>query len=314
MSARDGLVDVIVRTKNSEPLLRECLKSICAEIPVRRTIIVDAGSTDQTKEIASTYDNVDFHVKPDLNLGQATQFGFSTAQTEWVAVIDSDIVLRKGWFNDMKKHMDDTDAVEGCRIDHYSFNVQIDTTVSNYGRFGQTLLKREPVLDMDMHVPFGEDTITKFNFDKQDKRWKKVPNFLADHYTKLESAKHSRTGLIFRPEPHIIHIPKNVQIQQGIIARKYTPLTKRQVIRQILLPPIYDAYWAFKKNFWFKCSRRHVLSYLVPVLLQHVRTGTKIMLVLQKLLGSFQGNIFSYVGTQSMTIMNQTCTNSILLL
>ncbi|MGC1928491.1 MAG: hypothetical protein WA667_05910, partial [Candidatus Nitrosopolaris sp.] len=32
--------------------------------------------------------------------------------------------------------------------------------------------------------------------------------------TKLESAKHSRTGLIFRPEPHIIHIPKKVQIQQ----------------------------------------------------------------------------------------------------
>jgi glycosyltransferase involved in cell wall biosynthesis len=42
-------------------------------------------------------DNVDFRVKPDLNLGQATQFGFSKAQTKWVAVIDSDIVLRKDW-------------------------------------------------------------------------------------------------------------------------------------------------------------------------------------------------------------------------
>ncbi|MGA8081317.1 MAG: hypothetical protein WB988_05595, partial [Candidatus Nitrosopolaris sp.] len=82
-------------------------------------------------------------------------------------------------------------------------------------------------------------------------KWKKVPNFLADHFTKIESAKHSRTGLIFRPDPHIIHIPKKVQIQQGLIARKYTPLTKRQVIKQILLPPIYEAYWAFKKNFWF---------------------------------------------------------------
>ncbi|MFZ0514698.1 MAG: glycosyltransferase [Candidatus Nitrosopolaris sp.] len=128
--------------------------------------------------LALTYDNVDFHVKPDLNLGQATQLGFSKAQTEWVAVIDSDIVLRKGWFNDMKKYMDDTDAVEGCRIDHYSFNVQIDTTASNNGRFGQTLLKREQVLHMDMHVPF-KDMIIKFNFDKQGKRWKKVPNFLA---------------------------------------------------------------------------------------------------------------------------------------
>ncbi|MGB6591927.1 MAG: glycosyltransferase family 2 protein [Candidatus Nitrosopolaris sp.] len=256
MSPRDIPIDVIIRTKNSESLLRECLESICTEIPVRRIIIVDAGSIDRTNAITSSYDNVDFHVKPDLNLGQATKFGFSKAQTEWVAVIDSDIILRKGWFDDMKKYMNDNDAVEGCRIDHYSFNgclltVQIDTTASNYGRFGQTLLKRQPVLHMDMHVPFGEDTITKFNFEGEGLKWKKVPNFLADHFTKIESAKHSRTGLIFRPDPHIIHIPKKVQIQQGLIARKYTPLTKRQVIKQILLPPIYEAYWAFKKNFWF---------------------------------------------------------------
>jgi hypothetical protein len=79
--------------------------------------------------------------------------------------------LQKGWFDDMKKYMHDNDAVEGCRIDHYSFNeclltVQMDTTKSNYGRFGQTLLKREPVLHMDMHVPFGEDTITNFYIPK----------------------------------------------------------------------------------------------------------------------------------------------------
>lgn len=51
---------------------------------------------------------------------------------------------RKGWFNGVKKYMEDTDAVEGCRI-------------KNGGCFGQTLLKREPVLQMDIHVPFGED-------------------------------------------------------------------------------------------------------------------------------------------------------------
>ncbi len=251
LSSKQMVVDVIVRTKNSECFLRECLSSICAEIPVGRIIIIDSGSTDQTKKIALSFNNVDFYAKPDLNLGQATQFGFSKAQTEWIAVIDSDIVLQKGWFDDMKKHMDDNYAVEGCRIDHYSFNVQKDTTASNYGRFGQTLLKREPVLNMNIRVPFGEDTIIKYNFDKQGKKWKKVPNFLADHYTKLESVKQSRTGLIFKPEPHIIYIPKNVQIQQGLIARKYTDFTKKQALRQILLPPIYEAYWAFKKNFWF---------------------------------------------------------------
>jgi hypothetical protein len=140
----------------------------------------------------------------------------------------------------MKKHMEDTDALEGCRIDHYSFDVQIDTTTYNGGCFGQTLLKKEPVLQMDIHVPFGEDTIIKYNFDKQGKRWKKVRNFLADHYTKMESTRTvgSTPGIIFRPYPQIIHIPKNLQIQKGHTYRECTSITKAQVIRQILLPPM----------------------------------------------------------------------------
>ena len=50
------LVDVIVRTNNSEEFLEESLRSICQEIPVRRIIIVDSGSTDRTLEIASSFD------------------------------------------------------------------------------------------------------------------------------------------------------------------------------------------------------------------------------------------------------------------
>ncbi|MDP9289540.1 MAG: glycosyltransferase family 2 protein [Thermoproteota archaeon] len=251
MTLNTELIDVIIRTKNSQEFLKECLESVLAEIPIRRIIIVDAGSTDQTKEIGLTYDNVDIYLMPDLNLGQATQFGFSKAQTEWVAVIDSDIILRKGWFENMKKNMHDADAVEGCRIDHYTFNVQTDTTKSAYGRFGQTLLKKDAVMNIHLDLPFGEDAVTKLNFDKEGKKWKKVPNFLADHYTRIDNTKHKRTGLIFRAEPHIIHIPKLVQIQQGHLARQCHALTKTQAIKILLLPPIYEAYWAFKKNFWF---------------------------------------------------------------
>jgi glycosyltransferase involved in cell wall biosynthesis len=57
LSSREEIVDVIVRTKNSECFLRECLNSICTEIPVGRIIVIDAGSTDQTKEIALSFDN-----------------------------------------------------------------------------------------------------------------------------------------------------------------------------------------------------------------------------------------------------------------
>ncbi|HZA07838.1 MAG TPA: glycosyltransferase family A protein, partial [Nitrososphaeraceae archaeon] len=151
----EELIDVVIRTKNSEEFLKECLRSIHEEIPVRRIIIVDAGSTDKTLEIASSFDKACVYVKPDLNLGQATKFGFSKAETEWVAIIDSDVILGRGWFDQMKRYMNEWDAVEGCRIDHYRFHTQIDCTKSIHGRFGQTLLKREPVLNMDLDLPFG---------------------------------------------------------------------------------------------------------------------------------------------------------------
>jgi glycosyltransferase involved in cell wall biosynthesis len=252
-------IDVIVRTKNSQELLKECLESVLAEIPVRRIIIVDAGSTDRTKETALSFDKVEFYSKPELNLGEATKFGFLRSQTEWVAVIDSDVILRQGWFDNMKKHMDGADAVEGCRVDHYTFTVRTDITKSSYGRFGQTLLKREPVLHMDMNLQYGEDTVTKFNFDKEGKRWKKVENFLADHYTKMEDTQHYRTGLVFKPEPQIICVPKSVQIQQGHVNRKCGAITKEEAIKRLLVPPIYEAYWSFKRNFWFTLAYFRVI-------------------------------------------------------
>jgi glycosyltransferase involved in cell wall biosynthesis len=260
MLEQERLMDVIIRTKNSAELLEACLQSICDEIPVRRIIIVDGGSTDKTLEIASKFNRVSIYSLPDLNLGQATKYGFLMAKTEWVAVIDSDIILRKGWFEEMKKHMSDADAVEGCRNDYYTFKVSMDCTKAIHGRFGQTILKREPVLNMDLDLPFGEDTVVKLNFERQGMKWKRSGNFLADHYTKIEGSKHRRTGTIFDPDPRIVHIPKKFQIEQGRIVRKYCIMTRRQVIKRLILPPIYEAYWTFKKNLWFVLAYFKLIS------------------------------------------------------
>jgi glycosyltransferase involved in cell wall biosynthesis len=55
MTAEGDLIDVIIRTTNSEEFLRECLQSVLDDVPVRRIIVVDNGSTDKTIEIASSF-------------------------------------------------------------------------------------------------------------------------------------------------------------------------------------------------------------------------------------------------------------------
>jgi glycosyltransferase involved in cell wall biosynthesis len=248
----EQLIDVIIRTKNSEEFLKECLQSIYEEIPVRHIIIVDAGSTDKTLEIASSFDKVDVYVKPDLNLGQATKYAFTKAQTEWVAVVDSDIILRKGWFENMKRYMKDCYAVEGSRIDHYRFNLEYAPQLKNsrYGVFGQTLLKREPVLSMEIDLPFGEDAAIKYNLEKQGLKWKKVENYLADHYPKIvNGSTYRRTGTVFIPVP--FHIPKAQQVEEGHIYRKYNMITKKQALSRLIIPTTREALRAFRARFWF---------------------------------------------------------------
>lgn len=243
------LIDVVMRTLNSEEFLKECIESILREIPVRRIIVVDSGSKDRTLEIASSFDKVETYVKPELNLGQATKFGFEKAMTRWVAVIDSDVILRRGWFEEIKSNMQDSDAVEGCRIDHYRIDVPVECGRLRYGVFGQTLVKREPVLGIDLNLPHGEDAAIKYTFEKNGLVWKKVANYSADHYPKIQSTTYRRTGAVFRP--YAIYVPKKQQIEEGHIYRQYNMITKKQAIARLVIPPFRDGIRAFRARFWF---------------------------------------------------------------
>ena len=252
---REGKIDVVMRTRNSSELLKQCLDSVFQEIPVRKVIIVDGGSTDNTLKIASGYKDIEIYVKPELNIGQATQFGFNMSKTDWIAVIDSDMVLKKGWFEEMSRHMDQSDAVEGCRIEHYRLVRPQNLTKVKYGVFGQTLVKRQYLHNLNLDQPHGEDAATKYYFDQNGLRWVKVENYLAEHFPKFETNIYKRTGTVFRTVP--AYVPKKQQIEEGHIYRKYKMTTFKDVVwRSLIRGTAREAYHSFKTKIWF------VLAYL----------------------------------------------------
>ena len=255
MSAYNGKIDVVIRTRNSEETLKQCLDSIFADIPVRKVIIVDGGSIDNTLKIASQYPDVDVYAKPEFNLGQATQFGFKVAKTDWVAVIDSDMVLKKGWFKELSKFMDQADAIEGSRIEYYKLKRIQNLTKVRYGVFGQTLLRRAPLENIDLNLPHGEDAATKYYFESNGLKWLKVENYLAEHFPKFETNVYRRTGTIIGTVPR--YVPKKQQIEEGHIYRKYKMVTYKEVVWNMLIrSTLREAYIAFRTKIWF------VLAYL----------------------------------------------------
>ncbi|MBD7909852.1 glycosyltransferase family 2 protein [Clostridium cibarium] len=85
------MISVCMIVKNEAVILEETLKSINKygyEI-----VIVDTGSTDNTKEIAYKYTDKVFNYKWDNNFSNARNFSISNASNEFVLIVDSDEVV-----------------------------------------------------------------------------------------------------------------------------------------------------------------------------------------------------------------------------
>ena len=113
-------VDVAVLTLNSERLLKECLNSVYANIPVHNLIIIDGFSTDGTRDIVKQfekkYGNVIF-VQERGTRGSARQTAIGLAKTDWFMFVDSDVILSRDWFLKAQKFMkQDVGAVWGIEI------------------------------------------------------------------------------------------------------------------------------------------------------------------------------------------------------
>ena len=113
-------VDVVILTKNSERLLRECIDSVYRNVPVRNLIVVDGYSKDDTmrivKEVEKKHGNVIF-VQDRGTRGSARQKAMNEVKSDWFMFVDSDVVLSENWFAKAEELIkDDVGAVWGIEI------------------------------------------------------------------------------------------------------------------------------------------------------------------------------------------------------
>lgn len=87
-------ISVIVVARNAEKTIEECLKSVQRDGPAE-IILVDGNSTDCTVEIARRYTELIFS-DGGRGLNFARQLGAEQATQEYIAYIDSDVILTEG--------------------------------------------------------------------------------------------------------------------------------------------------------------------------------------------------------------------------
>ncbi len=90
-SGSETTVSLCMIVKNERHHLSRCLKS--AKAVVNEIIVVDTGSSDETKDIAHIFGAKVYDFEWDDDFSKARNFSLSKATGEWIMVLDADEVL-----------------------------------------------------------------------------------------------------------------------------------------------------------------------------------------------------------------------------
>ena len=156
-------IDVIVCAKNREIPMANVLRQITNEIPVENLIVIYGTSSDRTRETALKYTEK-VYWDEDEGLSAARNLGIRKSSSEIVAMIDTDVILPKGWFQKLVRHFDDNKvaAATGTCIFGYGC-APLQKWWEHFGSLGQVTWGCHNVM-------FRRKTILSIgNFDKRIK-------------------------------------------------------------------------------------------------------------------------------------------------
>jgi len=85
------MISVCIIVKNEEKLIEKCLKHL---LPLEyEIVVVDTGSTDNTKAVAAKYTDMVFDYEWQQDFAAARNFAISKATNDYILMIDSDEIL-----------------------------------------------------------------------------------------------------------------------------------------------------------------------------------------------------------------------------
>jgi glycosyltransferase involved in cell wall biosynthesis len=114
------ILNVIIPTRNSEDVLETCLKSLSLQTMPVKVIIVDAMSTDKTREIAARYGCTILDEPKSSGMGSkravACNYGLKFVDSELTAFLDSDTEIPSTWADDMEEAFSDLGQFDGQQV------------------------------------------------------------------------------------------------------------------------------------------------------------------------------------------------------
>lgn len=116
----DPLISVIVVTYNRAHYIQEALDSIRRQtFKDYEIIVVDDGSTDNTKEVLESYKDIRYIYQEHGGISKARNTAVKAAKGKWIATLDSDDLWKE---DKLQKQVDYLAVHPECRILYTAFH------------------------------------------------------------------------------------------------------------------------------------------------------------------------------------------------
>jgi len=107
-------VSIIIRTKNEEKLIEQCLASVFnQDFKDFEVVIVDSGSTDRTLEIAKNFPVkiVEYHHDGNFKPGKALNLGIQNSSGKYIVMLSAHCIPENGrWLGELLEYMGPEDV------------------------------------------------------------------------------------------------------------------------------------------------------------------------------------------------------------
>jgi len=185
-------LSIIITTKNEEKNIKRLLDSLSKIKEYIEVIIVDAGSTDKTCEIAHTYPFVKIIKAPATLRGGGRNVGIKVANLEIIVFLDADTEITEKWYNELLSSVQRYDIVAGYSPDPNNQN-----------------LPRVPI-----YVKGQDITYPTCNIAYKRKVFEKVGNFREDMITAEDIELNYRCvqagyEILYNPDMQVFHYQRS---------------------------------------------------------------------------------------------------------
>ena len=283
------LFSIILPTYNRVQFIPEAIKSVLAQQYVNwELIIIDDGSTDDTKAVVSSFSDsrIKYFYQQNLERSVARNNGVSKSSGDFICFLDSDDYFLQDHlknFNDILKHYEYQNAIYFCniiedigsskiyhRIDRSNIKNALDVIMLNSIGVPQCCISRK-ILDeekFDENIKIGEDRHLWYRIGS------KYPIYFSDHATYVFQNHSSRTVGLEREVTFL----ENLSTIRQVIALDKEKKSLSQYAKQKALS---KAYYNLARHYEFKGKKIKMFkALLISLTISRSQFKTKIFMFL----------------------------------